>query len=391
MTTAPGAPGAPGATSAPGAPAPSRDASAAPHIHLQGVRKRFGEHVAVDGVDLAIYRGEFFALLGASGCGKTTLLRILAGFETPGEGRVIVDGTDITATAPYDRPLNMMFQSYALFPHMSVADNVAFGLRRDGIAGRERERRVGEVLDLVQLAPFARRKPHQLSGGQRQRVALARALAKRPKVLLLDEPLSALDRKLREQTQFELIRIQKQVGTTFVMVTHDQDEAMTMASRIAVMDHGRIVQVGQPQELYEFPASRFIADFVGSVNLFEGRVVEDRPDRVEIDSEEAGGTLAIGHGISGTLGMTLWFAVRPEKLRLHRTCPAGEANVVQGVVAEIAYLGDMSLFNLRLASGKPVRVTALNADRWSWSEMGFGVGDTVWASWATDAAVALRE
>src|SRR5271163_699574 len=253
---------------------PWNDPAARPYVQVERITKSFGEFKAVDDVSLKIYKGEIFCLLGASGCGKTTLLRMLGGFETPTSGRIVIDGEDMTGVPPYERPVNMMFQSYALFPHMSVESNIAFGLKRDGVEAGEIRRRVAEVLELVQMAEFAKRKPTQLSGGQRQRVALARAIVKRPKVLLLDEPLSALDKKLREATQFELVTIQEQVGITFVMVTHDQEEAMTMSTRIAVMNHGKIVQVGKPNEIYEFPHSRFVADFIGSVNMFEGRLKE---------------------------------------------------------------------------------------------------------------------
>ena len=367
---------------------PWRDDNAVPHIRIENVRKMFDDFAAVDGVDLSIYRGELFSLLGASGCGKTTLLRMLAGFEVPSEGRILIDGADVSKVPPYERPVNMMFQSYALFPHMTVEDNVAFGLRQDGVPKAEREKRVIEALELVQMAAFRKRKPHQLSGGQRQRVALARTIVKRPKVLLLDEPLSALDKKLREQSQFELVNIQEKVGITFVMVTHDQEEAMSMSSRIAVMDKGRIVQVGTPSEIYEYPNSRFVADFIGSVNLFEGRLVEDESGHCVINSDAAGCAFHIGHGVSGTLGMTLWVALRPEKLRLSR--PEGELgiNQIDGIIHEIAYLGDISIYHIRLANGQMAKVTAPNLSRGSARE--FTWDDAVRLSWASDAAVVLQ-
>ncbi|HEU4693739.1 MAG TPA: ABC transporter ATP-binding protein, partial [Vicinamibacterales bacterium] len=295
---------------------PWKDPGAQPYVRLEKLTKKFGDFVAVDDVSLNIYRGEIFCLLGGSGSGKTTLLRMMAGFERPTEGRIWIDGTDVTATPPYERPVNMMFQSYALFPHMNVQKNVAFGLRQDKVSRSEIDDRVAEILKLVRMEQFGERKPHQLSGGQRQRVALARALVKRPKLLLLDEPLAALDKKLREHTQFELLNIQDRLGVTFVVVTHDQEEAMTLASRIGVMNHGEIVQIGTPTDIYEYPGSRFVADFIGSVNLFEGRIVEDEPNYVRVTSDELGGTFHVGHGVSAAPDATVWVALRPEKIVL---------------------------------------------------------------------------
>jgi len=268
------------------------------YLRIEGVSKRFGDFVAVDNVSLSIFKGEIFCLLGGSGCGKTTLLRMLAGFETPTSGRILIDGQDMSGIPPYERPVNMMFQSYALFPHMTVTQNVAFGLEQEGIDKNEIRRRVDDMLGIVKLGEFAKRKPHQLSGGQRQRVALARALVKKPKLLLLDEPLGALDKKLREHTQFELINLQEQLGVTFVVVTHDQEEAMTLASRIGVMNKGQIVQVGTPTDIYEFPNSRFVADFIGSVNMFDGKLIEDEPAYVKIGCPELETTVFVSHGIS---------------------------------------------------------------------------------------------
>ena len=299
----------PPATRAP-ASAPWLDPQAAAFVRLEGVTKRFGGFVAVDRVDLAIHKGELFSILGASGCGKTTLLRMLAGLETPSEGRIVIDGVDVTELPPYERPVNMMFQSYALFPHMSVQKNVAFGLRQDKVAAGEVDDRVAEILKLVRMEQLAKRMPHQLSGGQRQRVALARALVKRPKLLLLDEPLAALDKKLREHTQFELLNIQEKLGVTFVVVTHDQEEAMTLATRIGVMNHGEIVQIGTPSDIYEYPSSRFVADFIGSVNMFEGRLIEDEPDYVRVASEELGGIFHVGHGVSAAPDATAFHAAK---------------------------------------------------------------------------------
>src|SRR5215470_1828730 len=267
--------------------------TATPFIRIDSVTKKFGDFTAVDNVSIDIVKGEIFCLLGGSGSGKTTLLRMLAGFETPTSGKIYIDGQDMSQIPPYDRPVNMMFQSYALFPHMTVEKNVAFGLEQERLGRDEVRRRVGEILEIVKMTPYLARKPHQLSGGQRQRVALARALVKRPKLLLLDEPLAALDRKLREHTQFELVNIQEQLGVTFMVVTHDQEEAMTLSTRMGVMNHGQIVQVGTPTDIYEFPATRFVADFIGSVNMFEGRLIEDEPDYVRIRCEEIGSTVHI--------------------------------------------------------------------------------------------------
>src|ERR1700720_1977112 len=299
---------------------------------IANLSKRCGDFVAVDDVSLDLRRGEIFCLLGGSGSGKTTLLRMLAGFELPSAGTIRIDGADMSAIPPYERPVNMMFQSYALFPHMSVEKNVAFGLEQEGVGREQIRRQVGEILEIVKMTSFIARKPHQLSGGQRQRVALARALVKRPKLLLLDEPLAALDRKLREHTQFELINIQKRLGVTFIVVTHDQEEAMTLASRIGVMDHGKIVQAGTPSEIYEFPGSKFVADFVGSVNIFEGKLVEDEPEHVRIASEELGGTIYVSHGISAPPEAVVWAAVRPEKIFMSTVPPEGADNVVRGAV-----------------------------------------------------------
>ncbi len=368
-----------------------QDARAEPYVRLERVTRKFGDFVAVDDVSLQIRRGEIFCLLGGSGCGKTTLLRMLAGFEQPTSGSIWIDGVDVTGLPPYERPVNMMFQSYALFPHMTVEQNVAFGLRQDRIPRAEIRERAGAMLELVRMREFAGRKPHQLSGGQRQRVALARSLVKRPKLLLLDEPLAALDKKLRQHTQFELINIQETLGVTFVVVTHDQEEAMTLASRIGVMNHGEIIQVGTPTDIYEYPNSRFVADFVGSVNLFEGRLVEDEPDYVRIASEELGGVFYIGHGVSAAPDAVVWVALRPEKIQISREQPEGEGdNRVAGVVAEIAYLGDQSVYLVRLASGRQVRVTQPNivrqgsAGRITWDE-------AVWLSWDSTSPVVVTQ
>jgi len=352
------------ATSAPAVKAaPWNDPATRPYVEIDRVTKSFGDFKAVDDVSLKIYKGEIFCLLGASGCGKTTLLRMLGGFETPSSGRIFIDGEDMTGVPPYERPVNMMFQSYALFPHMTVEQNVAFGLKQDGVPKAEIAERVATMLELVKLGGLGKRKPHQLSGGQKQRVALARSLVKRPKLLLLDEPLGALDKKLREHTQFELVSLQDKLGVTFIVVTHDQEEAMTLASRIGVMNHGEIVQAGTPSEIYEFPGSKFVADFVGSVNIFEGKLVEDEPEHVRIASDELGATIYVSHGISAPPEAIVWVAIRPEKVFMSTAQPEGADNVVRGAVQDIAYLGDLSIYLVKLPTGKVVRVTQPNTSR----------------------------
>lgn len=367
--------------------APWSDLNAKAMISIRNVTKRFGDFTAVDDLSLDIYEREFFALLGASGCGKSTLLRMLAGFETPNEGAILLDGVDLTGVPPYRRPLNMMFQSYALFPHMSVADNVGFGLKQEKMAKPAIAERVAQMLKLVKMSEFAGRKPHQLSGGQRQRVALARALAKQPKVLLLDEPLGALDKKLREETQFELTDLQYDLGLTFVVVTHDQEEAMTMADRIAVMDAGQIRQVATPAEVYEAPNSRFVADFIGSINLFDGEVTRSDAALTELQSPE-GFVIRSVDGQSRGVGETLTIGLRPEKISVTHTKPASGVNAVEGEVWDLAYLGDMSIFHVKLDSGKIVKASVVNASR-SGSEV-FTYHDRVWLSFAEDAGVVLE-
>jgi putrescine transport system ATP-binding protein len=356
-------------------------------LQIQDVVKDFGGYKAVNHVSLDIAKGEIFALLGSSGCGKTTLLRMLAGFETPTSGRIILNGQDLAGLPPYERPLNMMFQSYALFPHLTVWDNIAFGLRRDGWARDKVAERVEAMLKLVQLGKYAKRKPHQLSGGQQQRVALARSLAKQPEMLLLDEPLGALDKKLREETQIELVNIIEQVGVTCVMVTHDQEEAMTMASRIAVMSEGRFLQVGSPGEIYETPATRFVADFIGNVNLMEGSVSVDEPDHVIIDCADC--RHYVGHGITGTLGMAVTVALRPEKITLQREKPADEFNCVAGTIEEMSYFGASTVYRVKLASGQILAVSMANTARQR--EDAFTWGDAVWAHWSPQAHVVLTQ
>jgi len=353
--------------------APWNDPAAVPLIRIEGVSKSFGDFAAVNKVDLNIYPGEFFSLLGASGCGKTTLLRMLAGFETPTGGKIFIDGVDMAGIPPYERPVNMMFQSYALFPHMTVEQNIAFGLKQDGLPKAVIKDKVHGVLDLVQMRPFAHRKPHQLSGGQRQRVALARCLAKEPKVLLLDEPLAALDKKLREKTQLELVNIQDRVGITFVMVTHDQEEAMTMSARIGVMNSGTIEQVGTPVEIYEYPATCFVADFIGTANMFDGVVVEDDAAHVLVNGPELERDMVVAHGGKTPVGEPVTVMVRPEKMILQRETPSGDLNWARGVVTDIAYLGDVSIYHLRLASGRKVQASLINLrhtgeQRLTWDE-----------------------
>jgi putrescine transport system ATP-binding protein len=368
---------------------PWTDPQAVPYIHIERVTKKFGDFVAVNDVSLKIYKKELFCLLGGSGCGKTTLLRMLAGFEEPTSGRIWIDGADMAGIPPYERPVNMMFQSYALFPHMTVEQNVAFGLKQDKLPSAEITKRVADMLSLVKLSQFAKRKPHQLSGGQRQRVALARSLVKQPKLLLLDEPLGALDKKLREHTQFELVNLQEQLGVTFVVVTHDQEEAMTLSSRIGVMNLGEIVQVGTPKDIYEYPNSKFVAEFIGNVNMFQGRMVEDLPDRVRIDSPDLGGIVFVDHGVSSAPDALLWAAVRPEKINISIEKPPQEENVAHGVVKEIAYMGDMSIYLVQLDSGKIVRVTQQNVyrhadDAITWDQ-------SVYVHWHPSSPVVLSE
>jgi putrescine transport system ATP-binding protein len=370
---------------------PWLDPDAKPQIVIEGVGKTFGAFTAVDGINLRIYKGEMFALVGGSGCGKTTLLRMLAGFTTPTSGRILIEDADMTRVPPYERPVNMMFQSYALFPHMTVEENIGYGLRRLRLAENERVKRIRDALDMVQLGPMARRKPHQLSGGQRQRVALARSLIRRPKVLLLDEPLSALDKKLREQTQFELMSIQYEVGITFVFVTHDQDEAMALSTRIAVMNRGQVVQVGTPSEIYEFPQNRFVADFIGTTNLFEGTVDEGAiPGHVVVKSAEAGCSLIVDDPGRFGSGQRVWVSLRPEKIRLSKApLPGAAANQIKGMVWELGYLGNRSTYRIKTETGKMITVFAQNDRRTS--EWTIDWSDEVYLSWTANCAVVLHQ
>ena len=359
-------------------------------IRIRGLSKHFGSFVAVDNVDLDIERGELFSILGGSGCGKTTLLRMLAGFEIPTSGTIEIDGVDITHQPPYDRHVNMMFQSYAVFPHMTVEKNIAYGLHKEKAPRAEISKRVDEMLELVQLGDLRSRKPDQLSGGQRQRVALARALIKQPKVLLLDEPLAALDKKLRERTQFELMNIQDELGITFVVVTHDQEEAMTLSSRIAVMDQGRFQQIGTPKETYEFPTNRFVAEFIGTINTFKGRVVAMADDGIRVFSTEAGVTLTTLGKQLVEEGQEIEVAVRPEKIFVSKEKPNNKDDVcIPGVVDDLGYLGNRSLYRIRLESGKIVQVSSQNRRRsvsrfLEWE-------DKVWISWRPRSALVLLD
>jgi spermidine/putrescine ABC transporter ATP-binding subunit len=368
-----------------------------PIISFRNISKRWGTTVGVDNVTLDIMPGEFFALLGPSGCGKTTLLRMLAGLEVPTEGTILIDGQDMGEIPPNRRAVNMVFQSYAVFPHMTVADNVAYGLKIDGVPQPERDRRVQEALDLVQLGHLAARMPDQLSGGQRQRVALARALVKKPKVLLLDEPLSALDAKLREAMRFELSQLQQKVGITFIMVTHDQTEALAIACRVAVMNKGSIAQLGTPSDLYEFPASRFVADFIGSVNMFEGKLVDDKPESAIVACPELDPyPVEIPHSVPGKEDSSVWVAIRPEKMTLHKDAEAPPAvpecsaahNVAKGEIKDISYLGDISIYHVLLANGRLIRISRPNRSRWD--QDNFGAGEKVWVSWVGTSPVVLQ-
>jgi spermidine/putrescine ABC transporter ATP-binding subunit len=363
-----------------------------PIIQIRNVTKRFGNMVAVDNVSLDIIPGEFFVMLGPSGCGKTTLLRMIAGFELPTEGQILIDGQDMAGVPPNKRPVNMVFQSYAVFPHMSVLDNVGYGLKIAGVPRQEIRARAEESLALVKLDGLASRMPDQLSGGQRQRVALARSLVMRPKVLLLDEPLSALDAKLRAQMQFELAELQDNVGITFITVTHDQDEALSMASRIGVINKGQVAQLATPSDLYEYPANRFVADFIGSVNIFEGKLSIDEPERAVVDCPEIG-KIYLNHGVTGPHEASVWAAIRPEKITL---CKPGEAvgrdapdghNVASGTIKGMSYLGDCTLYEVQLDSGRMIRVSRANLSRFDQED--FTWDDKVSLCWHPSSPVVL--
>ncbi|RBL80480.1 polyamine ABC transporter ATP-binding protein [Streptomyces cavourensis] len=356
-------------------------------VRVADVVKIFGDVVAVRSVNLSVKRNEIFALLGSSGSGKSTLLRMLAGFEEATSGQILLDGEDITSVPPYRRPVNMMFQSYALFPHMTVEANVAFGLKQECVDRAEIHDRVFEALDLVQMAGYSRRKPNQLSGGQQQRVALARSLVKRPKLLLLDEPMSALDKQIRQKTQIELVKILEQVGVTCIMVTHDQEEAMTMAHRLAVMTDGQIVQCGTPQDVYAFPNSRFVASFIGSTNMFTGTIVVDEPDHVAIESPELSRPLYVSHGVSEPLGMDVHVSIRPERMVVSREQPAGDYNWAHGMVSHMAWMGSYALYQIRLDSGAMVEASVPSL---LLAQMDApGIDEEIFVSWDADSATVL--
>ncbi len=367
---------------------PVSETPATPLVQIREVSKQFDGVTAVDRVSLDILRRELFAILGSSGCGKTTLLRLLAGFEQPTSGRILIDGADMTDVPPYERPVNLMFQSYALFPHMTVAQNVAYGLKKEHVPAPKIRERVAEMLALVKLEALATRKPEKLSGGEKQRVALARALVKRPKLLLLDEPMAALDKKLRQHTQFELASLQYQLGTTFVVVTHDQSEAMTLANRIAVMAEGRIVQVGPPGEVYEFPANRYVASFVGNINLFDGRVTGGEAGRLSLHCEALGADLSVISDAVMPAGSAACIAVRPEKITISRQAPeTKDRNVVKGTVWDLAYFGDQSLYRVRLKTGAEMQVSAQNLRRSA--KLTVEWDDEVYLSWEIASTILL--
>ena len=375
-------------SAAPAVFAPWDDAAATPLIKFQSVTKRFGDFTAIDDLTLNIYEREFFALLGPSGCGKTTLMRMLAGFEAPSDGTILLAGEDIAPVPPNKRAVNMMFQSYALFPHLSIEENIAFGLKREGMAKADIADRVTEMLRLTRLEKFAKRKPHQISGGQKQRVALARSLAKAPKLLLLDEPLGALDKKLRQDTQFELMDIQEKTGTTFVIVTHDQEEAMTVASRVAVMDHGKLMQVATPDKLYEYPENVYVADFIGEVNLIQARAQAQAGGKFTLHWGDDQPELHAQSDAEITDGQNCTLAIRPEKVAISGEKPSDADNAVEGQIIDIAYLGNLSTYHVQLANGQMVKAQTANTRRLS--RRSFTWDDKVWLSWTATAGVLLK-
>lgn len=367
--------------------APWKDPSKKPMVRFENVVKQFGGFTAVKDCTLDIFEREFFSLLGPSGCGKTTLLRMLAGFERPTSGRILVEGQDITNLPPYERPVNMMFQSYALFPHMTVEQNIGFGLKQEGMDKDKIAVRVQEAMDMLELGKFGKRRPNQLSGGQQQRVALARAIAKKPRIVLLDEPLGALDKRLRQQAQFELMRIQETTGTTFIIVTHDQEEAMTVSSRIAVMDHGELIQVATPGDIYEAPQSRYVAQFIGDVNVFEGTVATKSTGFLDMSAKDLGVRFRAVAPEGCSLGQTVWLALRPEKIRIALERPADAVNVVEGKVIDVGYLGSISHYHVELQNGQ--RVTALRANSARTVERPISWEDKVWLEWPAETGVVV--
>ena len=366
---------------------PWQDPDQKPYIRIENVTKKFGDFTAIDNLSLDIYKSEFFSLLGPSGCGKTTLLRMLAGFENVTDGRILVDGEDMSDIPPHLRPINMMFQSYALFPHMTVEKNIAFGLKQDKLPDDVINQRVEEMLELVELTKFAKRKPNQLSGGQSQRVALARSLAKSPKLLLLDEPLGALDKRLREQTQFELMDIQEKLEVTFVIVTHDQEEAMTVSSRIGVMESGNLIQVATPTEIYEAPVNKDVADFIGDVNLLKGLYKGKDKEGTQLLSEDSNSIVYATQEVEAELEDTIWFAIRPEKLEISKRKPSNDINVLQGVIEDIAYGGSFSTYHVRLDNGRILK--AIRANRVRTEEHHLTWEDEVYLHWSAHSAVVL--
>ena len=366
---------------------PWLDSTQKPYIQIENVTKKFGDFTAIDNLTLDIYKNEFFSLLGPSGCGKTTLLRMLAGFEKITNGKILLDGEDISEIPPHLRPINMMFQSYALFPHMTVEKNIAFGLKQDKMPENLINQRVEEMLELVELTDFAKRKPNQLSGGQSQRVALARSLAKRPKLLLLDEPLGALDKRLREQTQFELMDIQEKLKVTFVIVTHDQEEAMTVSSRIGVMDSGNLIQVATPAEIYEAPINKDVADFIGDVNLLKGIYKGQNEIGTQLLSDDSNSIIYATQKVDAAIGNQLWFAIRPEKLEISKRLPKNEHNILKGTIEDIAYGGSFSTYHVKLQNGTILK--AIRANRERTKEHHLTWGDEVFLQWAPHSAVVL--
>ena len=366
---------------------PWLDPSQKPYIQIENVTKKFGDFTAIDHLNLDIYKNEFFSLLGPSGCGKTTLLRMLAGFEKVAEGRILLDGEDISEIPPHLRPINMMFQSYALFPHMTVEKNIAFGLKQDNLPPHEINQRVEEMLELVELSDFAKRRPNQLSGGQSQRVALARSLAKRPKLLLLDEPLGALDKRLREQTQFELMDIQEKLEVTFVIVTHDQEEAMTVSSRIGVMDSGNLIQVATPTEIYEAPVNKDVADFIGDVNILRGIYKGQNDVGTQLHSDDSDSIVFATQEVGASTGDEMWFAIRPEKLEISKKKPKNQHNILKGSIEDIAYGGSFSTYHVRLDSGRILK--AIRANRVRTEEHHLTWEDEVYLHWEPHSAVVL--